>query len=77
MKSTIKKFLKERMFPFRSCLAPVALETISGLTLSSQNHSEAIDSLKNRYGNPQTLINSYTEEFVNLETVRKSKVAIV
>ena len=31
----------------RSFLAPVALETISGLTLSSQNYSEAIDLLKN------------------------------
>ena len=57
---------------FRSFLAPVALETISGLTLSSQNYSEAIDLLKNRYGNPQTLINSYMEQFVNLETVTKT-----
>ena len=56
----------------RSFLAPVTLETISGLTLSSQNYSEAIDLLKNRYGNPQTLINSYMEQFVNLETVTKS-----
>ena len=56
----------------RSFLAPVALETISGLTLSSQNYSEAIDLLKNRYGNPQTLINSYMEQFVNLETVTKT-----
>ena len=50
----------------------MALETISGLTLSSQNYSEAIDLLKNRYGNLQTLINSYMEQFVNLETVTKS-----
>ena len=28
--------------------------------------------LKNRYGNPQTLLNSYMEQFVNLETVTKS-----
>ena len=56
----------------RSFLAPVALETISGLTLSSQNYSEAIDLLKNRCGNPQTLINSSLEQFVNLETVTKT-----
>ena len=56
----------------RSFLAPVALETISGLTLSSQNYSEAIDLLKNRYGNPQILTNSYMVQFVNLETVTKS-----
>ena len=50
----------------------MALETISGLTLSSQNYSEAIDLLKNRYENPQTFINSYMEQFVNLETVTKT-----
>ena len=65
--SDIDKFSYLRPF-----LAPVALETISGLTLSSQNYSEAIDLLKNRYGNPQTLINSYMEQFVNLETVTKT-----
>ena len=56
----------------RSFLAPVALETISGLTLRSQNYSGAINLLKNRYGNPQILINSYMEQFVNLETVIKT-----
>ena len=56
----------------RSFLAPVALKTISGLILSSQNYSGAINLLKNRYGNPQTLINSSMEQFVNLETVTKS-----
>ena len=56
----------------RSFLAPVALETFSGLTLSSQNYSKAIDLLKNRYENPQTVMNSYMEQFVNLETVTKT-----
>ena len=60
----------------RSFLAPVALETISGLTFSSQNYSEAIDFLKNRYGNPQTLINSYMEQFLNLKTVTKTNSVI-
>ena len=50
----------------------MALETISGLTLSSQNYSEAINLLKNRNGNLQTLINSYMKQFVNLETVTKA-----
>ena len=62
----------DKLSYLRSFLAPVTLETISGLTLSSQNYSEAIDLLKNRYGNPQTLINSYMEQFVNLETVTKT-----
>ena len=42
------------------------------LALSSQNYSEAIDLLKNHYGNPQTLTNFYMEQFVNLENVTKS-----
>ena len=50
----------------------MALGTISGLTFSSQNYSEAIDLLKNRYRNIQTLTNSYMEQFVNLETVTKT-----
>ena len=54
----------------------MALGTISGLTFSSQNYSEAIDLLKNRYRNIQTLINSYMEQFVNLETVTKTNDAI-
>ena len=54
----------------------MALGTISGLTFSSQNYSEAIDLLKNRYRNIQTLINSYMEQFVNLETATKTNDAI-
>ena len=56
----------------RSFLAPVALETISGLTLSSQNYSEATDLLKNRYGKAQRLISSYVVQVANLETVTKT-----
>ena len=36
----------------KSLLSEAALETISGLTLTSDNYSEAIELLKNRYGNP-------------------------
>ena len=56
----------------RSFLAPVALETISGLTLSSQNYSEATDLPKNRYGKAQRLISSYVVQVANLETVTKT-----
>ena len=52
----------------------MTLETISGLTLSPP---EAADLLKNSYENPQTLINSYMEQFANLETVIKSNNAIL
>ena len=65
--SDIDKFSYLRPF-----LAPVALETISGLTLSSQNYSEAIDLLKNRYGKAQRLISSYVVQVANLETVTKT-----
>ena len=34
-----------------------ALSAISGLTLSSENYQEAIDLLKNRFGNMETLLN--------------------
>ena len=53
----------------KSLLSKAALETISGLTLTSDNYSEAIELLKNRYGNPQMLINTYMEMFVKLEVI--------
>ena len=56
----------------RPFLAPVALEPLSELTLSSQNYSEAIELLKHYYENPKILKSSYIEQFVNLETATKS-----
>ena len=53
-------------------MSEAALETISGLTLTSDNYSEAIELLKNRYGNPQMLINTYMVKFVKLEVITKS-----
>ena len=41
----------------KSLLSESAFETISGLTLTSDNYVEAIKLLQNRYGNHQALIN--------------------
>ena len=39
---------------------------------SNQNYLEAVQLLKNRYGNPQLLINTYMEQFVQLDKIEKS-----
>ena len=52
---------------FKSFLCDSAKLTISGFSLSSENYEEAIDLLKQRYGNTQVLINSFTKKFVNFQ----------
>ena len=47
-----------------------ALSAISGLTMSSENYHEAIDLLKNRLGNTQTLISAHMETSLNVNKVR-------
>ena len=49
-----------------------ALSAISGLTLSSENYHEAIDFLKKRFGNTQTLISAHMETLLNVNKVKKS-----
>ena len=53
-------------------MCPSAYETIPGLALTNQNYSEAAELLKQRYGNPQLLINTYMEQFVKLGKIDKS-----
>ena len=53
-------------------MCPSAYETIPGLALTNQNYSEAVELLKQRYGNPQLLINTYMEQFVKLGKIDKS-----
>ena len=55
-----------------SFLCKSAYDTISGLAPTNQNYLEAVQLLKNRYGNPQLLINTYMEQFVQLEKIEKS-----
>ena len=56
----------------KSFLCDSAKLTISGLSLSSENYKEAIDLLKQRYGNTQVLINAFMKKFVQLPAVEKS-----
>ena len=46
--------------------------TISGLSLSWENYKEAIDLLKQRYGNTQVLINAFVKVFFQLPAVQNS-----
>ena len=47
-----------------------ALSVILGLTLSLANYHEAIDLLKNRFGNTQTLISAHMETLLNVIKVK-------
>ena len=55
-----------------SFLCKSAHDTISGLAPTNQNYLEAVQLLKNRYENPQLLINTYMEQFVQLGRIEKS-----
>ena len=47
-----------------------ALAAISGLMLSSYNYKEAIQLLKNRFGNEQLLISSHMESLLKISKIR-------
>ena len=53
----------------QSYLSEDAISTISGLSPTSLNYREAIDILKQRYGNTQVLISSYMKKFVLLPKI--------
>ena len=46
-----------------------ALPTISGFTLTSENYSEAINVLVERYGNPQVLISAHMDAILNMKKI--------
>ena len=54
-----------------SFLCKSAHDTISGLAPTNQNYLEAVQLLKNCYGNPQFLINTYMEQFAQLDKIEK------
>ena len=56
----------------KSFLCDSAKLKISGLSLSSENYKEAIDLLKQCYGNTQVLINAFVKKFVQLPAVQNS-----
>ena len=53
-------------------MCPSAYESISGLALTNKNYLEAVEVLKQYYGNPQLLINTYKEQFIKLDKIEKS-----
>jgi hypothetical protein len=53
----------------RSFLESAAYEAISGLTLTSANYSEAVDTLKRRFGNSQLIINKHMDALLALPSV--------
>ena len=46
-----------------------ALETITGMSISSKNYPEAIELLQKQYGNKQIIISKYVETLVGLPTI--------
>ena len=62
----IDKFSHLTLFLYKS-----AYDTISGLAPINQNCFDAVQLLKNRYGNTQLLINTYMKQFVQLDKVEK------
>ena len=56
----------------KSFLCDSAKGCISGLSLSSANYYEALELLKQRYGNPQMLINAYMKRFVQLPMIKNN-----
>ena len=51
-------------------LCSSAEECISGLSLTNENYSKAVQLLKERYGNKQILINAYIQKFESLRIVK-------
>ena len=46
--------------------------SINGLSLSSSNYNEAVELLKQRYGNTQMLINAHMKKFVKLPVIKNN-----
>jgi hypothetical protein len=47
-----------------------ALAAILGLTLTSENYNEAIQVLKDRFGNEQVLISAHMESLLKINKIR-------
>ena len=53
----------------RSLLEKSAAEAVSGLKIFSANYQEAVDNLKNRFGNQQQIVNAHMNALLNLTKV--------
>ena len=50
-----------------------AAATINGLSLSNANYDAAVTLLKERYGDPQKIINAHMDALVNLPSVENAR----
>ena len=62
----------ERFNYFKKYLGGQALTTICGITLSSENYSEAVSLLSKRNGNSQVLIYAHMDSLLKLVKVKNS-----
>ncbi len=53
----------------RSLLDSTALEAIAGLVLSSANYQQAIDILRKRFGNKQTIISKHMDTLMRVDAI--------
>ena len=51
-------------------LSGKALSCVKGLTLSSENYQQALDLLKDRFGNPQVLISAHMDKLIKIKRVK-------
>ena len=63
----------EKFSYLRASLRGSAAATIHGLSLSSANYDAAVTLLKERYGDPQKIINAHMDALVNLPIVENSR----
>ena len=52
------------------CVKGEALAAISGLTLTSDNYQEAVQVLKDRFGNEQVLISAHMESLLKINKIK-------
>ena len=60
----------EKFTYLRSFLEGEAAAAISGLALTANNYKEAIELLKKRFGNKQTIINKHMDNLLELEQIK-------
>ena len=63
----------ERFSYLRASLRGSAAATINGLNLSSANYEAAVALLKEKYGDPQKIINAHMDALVNLPIVENAR----
>ena len=54
----------------QSFLCPSASQSISGPAITVENHTEALNLLRERYGNTQVQISAHVKQFVSLSPVK-------